>query len=330
MLPRLPGPGQTGRRGPPARLRVGRRRWAAHTLPGPLLLWLLPRQGAQSPHRRGPTPQDKGARLHGEVRQWTPALPGAPARGDGDGRVPRAAAAGVLTAPEAPPEGSASHREPSRLLPPPGPSQAGSESSLISRGLFLCLPLPPLAGTGGEGRAPGRGLNRSKVPFPSLKQDKVTVTSLSSLLRGPHAQGKRDRCPMLTSERMPWGRAQTGAAPPLGVALVSCSAASGRPSWGTPPEALGPARPVDRQLPRGTLVRTSMQGSEIQIHQDRRGHSRNRAMGKADRGQEAGERVVPEQQVGAAPLRARASGVLGRSHAPPALGGGQPRDSVLA
>lgn len=73
-----------------------------------------------------------------------------------------------------------------------------------------------------------------------------------------------------------------------------------------------------------------MQGSEIQIHQDRRGHSRNRAMGKADRGQEAGEGVVPEQQVGAAPLRARASGVLGCSHAPPALGGGQPRDSVLA
>lgn len=47
-------------------------------------------------------------------------------------------------------------------------------------------------------------------------------------------------------------------------------------------------------------------------------------MGKADRGQEAGQGVVPEHQVAAAPLWARASGVLGRSHAPPALGGGQP------
>ena len=37
-------------------------------------------------------------------------------------------------------------------------------------------------GTGGEGHAPGRGLNRSKAAFLSPKQDKVTVTSLSSLL----------------------------------------------------------------------------------------------------------------------------------------------------
>lgn len=49
-------------------------------------------------------------------------------------------------------------------------------------------------------------------------------------------------------------------------------------------------------------------------------------MGKADCGPKAGEGVVPEQQVGAAPLRARAPRVLGRSHTPP----GQPLGSVLA
>lgn len=40
-------------------------------------------------------------------------------------------------------------------------------------------------------------------------------------------------------------------------------------------------------------------------------------MGKADCGQKAGEAVAPEWQVGAAPLRARASCVLGRGHVPP-------------
>lgn len=40
-------------------------------------------------------------------------------------------------------------------------------------------------------------------------------------------------------------------------------------------------------------------------------------MGKADCGQKAGEGAAPERQVGAAPLRAMASCVLGRGHAPP-------------
>lgn len=86
----------------------------------------------------------RDVRLHPQEGQWTQALPGVPARGEGDASAPRAATARVLTAPEAPSqEGSRSHRWSLLLLPPPGPSQAGTQSSLVSPGLFLPLPLPP-------------------------------------------------------------------------------------------------------------------------------------------------------------------------------------------
>ena len=128
----------------------GDHRRRANTLPEPLPAWLLAHQRGSEPSLLGTRPMGQWMCIstHRRVSGHRLCPARLPVEGN-DARAPRAAPAGVLTAPEAPSqEGSGSHRRPSLPLPPLDPCrQMPSPHSLAGTD-----PAPPSTSPGQDRR----------------------------------------------------------------------------------------------------------------------------------------------------------------------------------